>query len=456
MTQSIVIQVGQCGNQIGSQFWSTALKEHAEHDNSGYFSESVSCFFRNVDSKSRKNLPASYPPSKIQRLKARAVLIDMEEGVLNKIIQSEVGELFTSAELIKDVSGAGNNWATGFHYYGEQYKEQIVESIRKECELCDCLQSFFILHSMGGGTGSGLGTRTLSLIAEYFPDVFRFVIPVYPSADDDVITSPYNTTLAMNQITEHGNCIIPVENQALAAICNQTGTAKVDTIKHTVTDVKEKAFNRMNSLVSKVILDITASARFDGSMNVDINEISMNLVPFPRANYLIPALAPLYSPKISQQRHLDAIFSDVFNNTNQLCKVDLRKGMYLSCALLVRGNVQVSDVRRNIDKLSEHTNFIYWNKEGWKTGLCSVPPIKQQYSVLSLANTTAIKYTFEELRSRFYKLYSRKAHLHHYLNVDGMDIEQVKGAYESLSSQIAFYDEMENAQPLEVARPRVF
>ena len=135
--------------------------------------------------------------------------------------------------------------------------------------------------------------------------------------------------------------------------------------------------------------------------------------------------------------------------------MDLRKGLFLSSALLVRGDVQVSDVRRNIDKLSENTRFIYWNKDGWKTGLCGVAPIKQQYSVLSLSNNTAIRYTFEGLRDRFRKLYTRRAHLHHYLNVDGMEGEQVDAAYESLNNQIAFYEDMENAQPLDVARPRV-
>lgn len=455
MTQSIVLQIGQCGNQIGSEFWSSALKEHASHDNTGTFSESVSSFFRNVNTKTKRNLAMNFPPAKIQSLKARAVLIDMEEGVLNSLINSEVGELFNSAQLIKDVSGAGNNWATGFHFYGAQHENAIVEAVRKECELCDCLQSFFILHSMGGGTGSGLGTKTLSLMADNFPDVFRFVIPVYPSLDDDVVTSPYNTTLAMNQISEYGNCVIPIENQSLSNICQQIGTAKVDSIKHTLPDCKEKSFNKMNSFVAKVILDMTASARFDGSMNVDINEISMNLVPFPRANYLIPGIAPLYSPKISQQRHLDAIFSDVFSFQNQLCKADLRKGLFLSSALLVRGNVQISDVRRNIDKLSENMNFIYWNTDGWKTGLCSVPPLNQIYSVLSLSNNTCVRYTFEELQNRFNKLFARKAHLHHYLNVDGMEIEQFNTALESLTCQIKFYHELDDARPLNIARPKV-
>jgi hypothetical protein len=32
--------------------------------------------------------------------------------------------------------------------------------------------------------------------------------------------------------------------------------------------------------------------RFEGSLNVDLNEITMNLVPFPRMHYLISSLSP--------------------------------------------------------------------------------------------------------------------------------------------------------------------
>ena len=41
--------------------------------------------------------------------------------------------------------------ATGFMMYGEQHREQISEVIRHAAELCDCLQCFFLIHSMGGG-----------------------------------------------------------------------------------------------------------------------------------------------------------------------------------------------------------------------------------------------------------------------------------------------------------------
>lgn len=45
------------------------------------------------------------------------------------------------------------------------------------------------------GTGSGVGTRVLEILKDEFPEVYRFTTAVFPSADDDVITSPYNRSL---------------------------------------------------------------------------------------------------------------------------------------------------------------------------------------------------------------------------------------------------------------------
>lgn len=65
-----------------------------------------------------------------------------------------------------------------------------MEKIRRSVEGCDSLQSFIILHSLGGGTGSGVGTYILELLQDNFPEVYRFDTPVFPSEDDDVVTSP--------------------------------------------------------------------------------------------------------------------------------------------------------------------------------------------------------------------------------------------------------------------------
>ena len=48
--------------------------------------------------------------SKIKSLKARAVMIDMEEGVVSELLKGPMRDVFDSRQLITDVSGSGNNW----------------------------------------------------------------------------------------------------------------------------------------------------------------------------------------------------------------------------------------------------------------------------------------------------------------------------------------------------------
>ncbi|XP_067273521.1 tubulin epsilon chain isoform X2 [Pseudorasbora parva] len=419
MTQSIVVQVGQCGNQVGCRFWDLALREHAHINQTGVYDEALSSFFRNVDQ--RRGGGADTTGGRITSLKARAVLVDMEEGVLGEILQGPLRSLFNSTQLISDVSGSGNNWAVGHHTYGSTYREQIVDQVRKAAEHCDCLQCFFLIHSMGGGTGSGLGTFVLKLLEEEFPEVCRIVTSVYPTAEDDVITSPYNSILAMKELTEHADCVLPVDNQSLVDIVGKiqhmSNTGKPGcTIKKDCTIISgqggvvkvEKPFDAMNNIVANLLLNITSSARFEGSLNMDLNEIAMNLVPFPRLHYLVPSLTPLYT---------------------------------------------LADVNVPPRRLKPTLPFVPWNQEGWKTSLCSVPPVCHTHSLLALANNTCVKSTFSELRERFVKLYRRKAHLHHYLAVDGMELAGFNEALSSISDLIEDYTHLES--PLMPNAPRL-
>ncbi|CAG2252241.1 TUBE [Mytilus edulis] len=95
------------------------------------------------------------------------------------------------------------------------------------------------------------------------------------------------------------------------------------------------------------------SARFEGSLNVDLNEITMNLVPFPKLHYLVASQSPLYTSADVHlpPRKLDQMFSDAFSRDHQLLRADPKHSLYLACALMVRGNVEISDVRRNIERI---------------------------------------------------------------------------------------------------------
>ena len=57
----------------------------------------------------------------------------------------------------------------------------MLDVVRKEAESTDCLQGFQLTHSLGGGTGSGMGTLLISKIREEYPDRIMNTYSVVPS-----------------------------------------------------------------------------------------------------------------------------------------------------------------------------------------------------------------------------------------------------------------------------------
>lgn len=76
---------------------------------------------------------------------------------------------------------AGNNWAKGHYTEGAELVDSVLDVVRKEAEGCDCLQGFQLAHSLGGGTGSGMGTLLISKIREEYPDRIMETFSVVPS-----------------------------------------------------------------------------------------------------------------------------------------------------------------------------------------------------------------------------------------------------------------------------------
>lgn len=111
----------------------------------------------------------------------RAILVDLEPGTMDSIRSGPLGHLFRPDNFVFGQSGAGNNWAKGHYTEGAELVDEIMDVVRKESEACDCLQGFQLTHSLGGGTGSGLGTLLISKLKEEFPDRIISSFGVIPS-----------------------------------------------------------------------------------------------------------------------------------------------------------------------------------------------------------------------------------------------------------------------------------
>ena len=153
-------------------------------------------------------------------------------------------------------SGAGNNWAKGHYTEGAELVDSVLDVVRKEAEGCDCLQGFQLTHSLGGGTGSGMGTLLISKIREEYPDRIMNTFSVVPSPKvSDTVVEPYNATLSVHQLVENTDETYCIDNEALYDICFRTLKLTTPT------------YGDLNHLVSATMSGVTTCLRFPGQVN---------------------------------------------------------------------------------------------------------------------------------------------------------------------------------------------
>ena len=92
--------------------------------------------------------------------------------------------------------------------------------------------------------------------------------------------------------------------------------------------MERPTYTNLNRLIAQILSSITASLRFDGALNVDLNEFQTNLVPYPRIHYPLATYAPLVSAEMAYHETLgvDQITKTCFESGNQMVKCDPKKG----------------------------------------------------------------------------------------------------------------------------------
>ena len=134
---------------------------------------------------------------------------------------------------------------------------------------------------------------------------------VYPSPTiSTCVVEPYNALLTTHWLLDHTEISVVLDNEALYEICQKE------------LDIKRPSYDNLNRLVCKSISSMTASLRFEGELNVDLNEFQTNLVPFPRLHFMITAMAPILTPKKAETANTDlqTVTADCFAPKNFFTK----------------------------------------------------------------------------------------------------------------------------------------
>ncbi|KAJ7220228.1 beta-tubulin 2 [Mycena pura] len=426
------LQVGQAGNQVGESFWQDVLAEHGL-DLTGTYQGSdlqqlqhIGVYFSEVNVGSQ----AKYVPRSLQ--------IDLEAGVCDRVRSGPMGTLFSPDTYLHGESGAGNNWAKGFYTEGAELIDSILDVLRKQTEKCDVLQGFQTIHSIGGGTGSGLGCLLLSKMREEYPDRMLATFSILPSPKvSETVVEPYNAMLSVHQLVENGDLTICIDNEALYDI-------SIRALK-----VKSPNFSDLNGLISKVMCGVSTSLRFPGQLNGDLRKLGMNLIPFPRLHFLMPSYAPIHDLKAQayQGTSVPELVQGLFDRKNLLVACDPRYGRYLTIATIFRGKIASREVEVAVRDLQTRNSdqFVEWIPDNVSVTLVSVPPVGQKQAAVALANSTSIQELFQRTHATFSAMYKRGAFLHWYTG-EGMDEMEFSEAESNSQDLIAEYQQYQEAR----------
>ncbi|CUG89389.1 delta tubulin, putative [Bodo saltans] len=259
-TPTITVLVGQCGNQLGVSFLNavasaaaaTAQPHHRDADDDrstrgaaaatdSIFRERVANeFFRQPTKSEEKshtqelfeNDDNGIISSSSSSLVARAVLVDMEPKVMEQTrlsMKRDRRQLFTihASQCVSREEGSANNWAFGYFTQGVSKLDDLEQRLRHEVRLASdnwygggtaggVGVKFHVVHSIAGGTGSGVGCLVSELIADLFPKSEIHHTVVWPFQHGEVVTQNYNAILAVSALRDTADSVLVLSNDEIA------------------------------------------------------------------------------------------------------------------------------------------------------------------------------------------------------------------------------------------------
>ncbi|VDM92123.1 unnamed protein product [Litomosoides sigmodontis] len=416
------MQLGRCGNNVGTKFFETICKEHNIEpsgtcsDASDLQLEHIGVYF--YEAEERKYFP-------------RAVVVDFESEIPRSVLQSTHPALFREDNFVLGRASAGNNWARGFYGGGEMYVDEVLDVVRKEAEICDRLQGFDISHALGGGVGSGFGSLIVEKIKEQYPNRCLSTYSVFPAHNElGNVAQWYNTTLSIPKLAENVDVTYCVDNAALHRICKETMKIAVP------------AEENLNDLTSMTMAEITSILRFPGQMNSDLAKFIGIMVPFPKLHFLASSFASLpICNTIIPAAKVKRLIEQMFHPHDMISGCNPVYGRYFSVISMFRGNVSMEELKNQITGVRSSL-IPGLQPHDIKMNITKLAASGTSVSGALVGNTTAIKEVFAKVGKQFETMFRRKAFLHWYIQ-EGMDEADFIEAENYMNNMIAEYGNYE-------------
>ncbi|KAK8813766.1 tubulin gamma chain [Blastocystis sp. ATCC 50177/Nand II] len=436
----VTVQVGQCGNQIGFEFWKKLCAEHGigsdgilqENAESGLDRKDV--FFYQADN-------SHFVP--------RAVLFDLEPRVIDSIKQSEYRDFYNPENIFigADGIGAGNNWGSGYEQ-GRSFREETMDILTREAENSDSLEGFMLMHSIAGGTGSGMGSFLLENLNDAFPKKLIQTYSVFPNLEgaSDVVVQAYNSIPTTRRLIQYADSVVVLDNEALNAIA----TDRLHLSNPTISQV--------NSIVSTVMAASTATMRYPGYMNNNLIGLLASLIPQPRLHFIMTSYTPFTiddSAASVRKTSVNDVMRRLLQNKNLMVSVNTRTGRYISIVDIIQGLVDPMEIHKSLQRIREQNlhQFVPWGPTSIQVALSKPSPYLQsthRVTGLMMANHTSMGTLFAKLANQFDRSFKRRAYLHNYTEIETLkDLTEFEESRGIVGDTIEEYQKAESANYVE-------
>ncbi|XP_034776655.2 uncharacterized protein LOC117394755 isoform X3 [Acipenser ruthenus] len=395
MMSAVWLHVGQCGNQIGQEWW-RIITEGAGH----------SC-------------EADRYPFLSRDGKLGAVCVDSEPKVLRKAQKLVKHGCFRESNLIVGQEGRGSNWAYG--YYGPPNEgergllQRTMESFRKETERRDCYSGTVLFHSLSGGTGAGLGARLCEEIREAYPVGHILSVSVAPHQAGESPLQHYNTLLCLAALQRSADGVLLFHNdEALSRVLSLQSRSP----SSLSSPQAQASLSSMNSHIASCLAGLLYPVH-----NLTTPRISLGLEPWELLRSVSPVPATKFLHTTQAHTRSTVLWDSLAASTLQMLPRHSPSGNphYSSAVLAVARGDQCNSFLSSLDpvlrRLRHGHRCAAWNPfpiDYWTDPQDVVSPSPSSRSLTVCSNHSSVTDLLQRVGERAHDMFQARAYLHWY------------------------------------------
>ncbi|XP_037567158.1 tubulin delta chain-like [Dermacentor silvarum] len=423
----LTLQIGQCGNQLGFEFFNVLAQdlgvgETETRRDSEYHSLSSERFFA-VDPQGG--------------LLASAVLVDTERKAVGRVLKEACNSNkwhYPSGAAYTSAQGAGNNWALGYFEHAEKGLDEICDLVRCHAEQRDWLDGFLPIFSLGGGTGSGLGTKLTETLRDDYPNTPVITAVVWPFKSGEVSVQAYNVLLSLAHLQDSADALLVLSNDALHRVVTQRWA------------LRSASLVEMNALAARHLACLLQPSRDLHGLHTCLGDVaselgchgSMKQVGLFQVPQEPPAMAAFSCSSWQGLVRALGKMQRCHSATDEAMGTEKRPPTCVASLAVARG--EGLSALNTTDLACRHATFV---EAGHELSVWTNPHkfLGSARTLLLASNSDACVPHLDLLVSRAWCRFTEAAYLHHYAR-HGLQAEDMADAFVRVEQAIASYKQL--------------